>query len=1211
VSALDTPENIVTELERLKAIQAEVEGLFANAEAAELAVPETLRKKIAKVEGKRKGKGAAFDVLAETDTGFADQQDILDVIEYKRDMLDPRIGDAATELIDTEAANKRLESAKRSAKAKGIEFDYYDSVADLPKPILEALGRQGLDTQASRLKGGVFNGRVFVVIQNHNDLVDLEKTLAHELVGHYTVDGMLGAQGLLDLLKRVNKTLGINKLAEKLGLSEQAASTYQSTMSFYNAEIQSGAMSVAEAQEKANVNILRELIAYTMEKRVDASFLEKAKIWIQELIGAVRAWLKSVGFMDSSSFSTNDLFYLMKQARANFAEGKPQIYKTEGDNYIALRGGKAKATPGYSGFGGPNIIAKQSKAAGIAKADGLGLNFRTQLIDQRAAVDAAITRGLDKNLVDATKASDALYFMRMADNRNDLVAKSITMGTVSLVDLKDKKGNVQRTYKSTGTSLADVFKPLKSVKIGNEAFVSDAFSKYLVAYRVITGKLGADVVDIKGRVTDADLRRWLADGERIPEFVEARKLYNQYNKGLIQLNVQAGAMSKELGDKLSKLENYVPLYREVNGNVEMFLGNEQPVRLGDLKNQPYLKELVGGDDLIIDVFASSVRNTQMLTNMALTNMATRNVAFALQQIGIAKIHKGKGSATGNILRYKKDGDDFFAFIDTQAKKDIFGDIPDKLIVQGMEGIQVTLPWVIRALSYPTNLLKKMITRDPRYAVRQVFRESMATYMTAGTDRRHLMSSMTSIGRVLAGKDKTYTDLQRAGVLTGNVTSGTPEEIAKRLEHLAYGRSGWVDKGLAGLDALAMAGEGATKISLFESFIRQGLSERDAYFATLEAANMTRRGLSPSAYYANMLIPFFNAGVQGIDILYRSLSGKMPYDEKLKVQRKLIMRGILMAGITAAYATLMSDDEAYKNAPPEQRYANWFVRIPGVSEPFRIPIPFEVGLLFKAIPEGIWNGLTTEEKGIDIAKDLSSQILRSLPGNLTETGIPIPAGAKPIVELAANMSFFTGRDIVDARMEGVDKAFQYRDKTPELLKVLGPVFQAVNLSPAQAEHLIRGYTGSLGIGILSLSDAVFSSDVVGPVSKRITDVPIAGGLFQPNDAGRVIDDAYENMREINRRADTYKELVKNGRKDEAAAYLKKNATEIERLHGTAGLFRQQMGEITKEERAVKALTEKQMSPEKKREQLDKLRQLKLKLSNDFIKIRERTELQAAR
>jgi len=1052
---------------------------------------------------------------------------------------------------------------------------------------------------------------VFVVIQNHNDLVDLERTLAHELVGHFTVDGMLGKQGLSDLLKRVNKTLGINKLAEKLGLSEQAAATYQSTMSFYSADIQSGAMSVAEAQEKANVNILRELIAYTMEKRVDASFLEKAKIWIQELIGAVRAWLKSVGFMDSSSFSTNDLFYLMKQARANFAEGKPQIYKTEGDNYIALRGGKAKATPGYSGFGGPNIIAKQSKAAGIAKADGLGLNFRTQLIDQRAAVDAAITRGLDKNLVDATKASDALYFMRMADNRNDLVSKSITMGTVSLVDLKDKKGNVQRTYKSTGTSLADVFKPLKSVKIGNEAFVSDAFSKYLVAYRVITGKLGADVVDIKGRVTDADLRRWLADGERIPEFVEARKLYNQYNKGLIQLNVQAGAMSKELGDKLSKLENYVPLYREVNGNVEMFLGNEQPVRLGDLKNQPYLKELVGGDDLIIDVFASSVRNTQMLTNMALTNMATRNVAFALQQIGIAKIHKGKGSATGNILRYKKDGDDFFAFIDTQAKKDIFGDIPDKLIIQGMEGIQVTLPWVIRALSYPTNLLKKMITRDPRYAVRQVFRESMATYMTAGTDRRHLMSSMTSIGRVLAGKDKTYTDLQRAGVLTGNVTSGTPEEIAKRLEHLAYGRSGWVDKGLAGLDALAMAGEGATKISLFESFIRQGLSERDAYFATLEAANMTRRGLSPSAYYANMLIPFFNAGVQGIDILYRSLSGKMPYDEKLKVQRKLIMRGVLMAGITAAYATLMSDDEAYKNAPPEQRYANWFVRIPGVSEPFRIPIPFEVGLLFKAIPEGIWNGLTTEEKGIDIAKDLSAQILRSLPGNLTETGIPIPAGAKPIVELAANVSFFTGRDIVDARMEGVDKAFQYRDKTPELLKVLGPVFQAVNLSPAQVEHLIRGYTGSLGIGILSLSDAAFSSDVVGPVSKRITDVPIAGGLFQPNDAGRVIDDAYENMREINRRADTYKELVKNGRKDEAAAYLKKNATEIERLHGTAGLFRQQMGEITKEERAVKALTETQMSPEKKRERLDKLRQMKIKLSNDFIKIRERTELQAAR
>jgi hypothetical protein len=51
--------------------------------------------------------------------------------------------------------------------------------------------------------------------------------------------------------------------------------------------------------------------------------------------------------------------------------------------------------------------------------------------------------------------------------------------------------------------------------------------------------------------------------------------------------------------------------------------------------------------------------------------------------------------------------------------------------------------------------------------------------------------------------------------------------------------------------------------------------------------------------------------------------------------------------------MMQDDESYENANPEERYGNWFVRIPGLEEPLRIPIPFELGLIGKALPEGIY------------------------------------------------------------------------------------------------------------------------------------------------------------------------------------------------------------------------------------------------------------------
>ena len=76
--------------------------------------------------------------------------------------------------------------------------------------------------------------------------------------------------------------------------------------------------------------------------------------------------------------------------------------------------------------------------------------------------------------------------------------------------------------------------------------------------------------------------------------------------------------------------------------------------------------------------------------------------------------------------------------------------------------------------------------------------------------------------------------------------------------------------------------------------------------------------------------------------------------ELDIQSKFVRRGIGMAVMTMLYAALMEDDEAYKNATPEQRLANWFVRVPGLDEPVRIPIPFEYGLLFKAIPEAVVN-----------------------------------------------------------------------------------------------------------------------------------------------------------------------------------------------------------------------------------------------------------------
>jgi hypothetical protein len=108
---------------------------------------------------------------------------------------------------------------KAKAAKQGIKVKIYP-LAEVLSPELygDALASLGLKN-AMRIKGGVDpDGTVFFVIGSHSNLQDLKETVAHELIGHYTFEGMLGEKGLKRLLNRLEKTYGnISKLAEKIG----------------------------------------------------------------------------------------------------------------------------------------------------------------------------------------------------------------------------------------------------------------------------------------------------------------------------------------------------------------------------------------------------------------------------------------------------------------------------------------------------------------------------------------------------------------------------------------------------------------------------------------------------------------------------------------------------------------------------------------------------------------------------------------------------------------------------------------------------------------------------------------------------------------------------------------------------------------------------------------------------------------------------------
>jgi hypothetical protein len=173
--------------------------------------------------------------------------------------------------------------------------------------------------------------------------------------------------------------------------------------------------------------------------------------------------------------------------------------------------------------------------------------------------------------------------------------------------------------------------------------------------------------------------------------------------------------------------------------------------------------------------------------------------------------------------------------------------------------------------------------------------------------------------------------------------------ARLLYKMAEGKSGW-EKLWAKADRLAIMADESARLSLYNGFIKKGMSPMEASLATLEAQNFTKHGYSPTIRMLSTMIPFFNSQIQGLNNFARSISGKSLFEDKLGARETMLKRGATVAGLTLAYTAMMRNTEAYKNADEYDKLNYWFIPLPFFKDPIRVPIPFEVGGIFKMLPE---------------------------------------------------------------------------------------------------------------------------------------------------------------------------------------------------------------------------------------------------------------------
>jgi hypothetical protein len=615
------------------------------------------------------------------------------------------------------------------------------------------------------------------------------------------------------------------------------------------------------------------------------------------------------------------------------------------------------------------------------------------------------------------------------------------------------------------------------------------------------------------------------------DFNAIQKEWIKYNDGLVQYMVDTGVLSKEKADIFRKHGDYLPFYRQMDGRETV--GPKVFQAISGVKPP---KKLKGGEAPLDDFLESIVRNTQSAIQAGVKNVAGQRAAKVAMDIGMASRLNFKSSAPGtfDVLENGQ-------VVTYQSK--------DELFINAIKSLGIPdLPF-IGLLSGPANLLRNLVTKDPGFMLANLMRDSMSAWVTSGVKMTPMVNTFTNFGAAIAGKDPAFQALMNAGILGGYEFSQNVEQsgrefgkaLRKQAKIKSTGLKGAAEMGAKPFTSLwdalekgSTASDAATRMEVYKRTLAETGNEAEALFRALEVMNFNRKGSSAVVRILTAAVPFLNARMQGLDVLYRAASGQMNARDAAQIQKQFFVRGAMIASLSAAYWLLTHDDEEYKKQEQETRDNYWLLPSLGV----KIPIPFEIGVLFKVIPERILGYTFGSDTGEDFLKSMARQLTSTLAFN------PIPQAVMPVVETMTNFSFFTMRPIVGQGMEGLQPAYQVGPGTSRLAEGLGEMTKGMakelQVSPMKIDQLISGYTGTMGMYLMNLMDAVYDMNTDSPKpARRFEQMPLIRRFALDPEARGNVTAYYELKNSVDSIVRTSNMLERTMNYEELPGYLMDN------------------------------------------------------------------------
>ena len=700
-------------------------------------------------------------------------------------------------------------------------------------------------------------------------------------------------------------------------------------------------------------------------------------------------------------------------------------------------------------------------------------------------------------------------------------------------------------YRNGGYEIVDVIDPVTGKPIGGLIDIltpiysnkskERIFQTYRIVQRAVKSNKEGDLIKLKGKELQDAWDVVQAEVAKYPEIEEASRLYDLWNDQLIQFMEDTGIVTPEGAKDWRDASTYYPFYRQF----------EEEIPTGKGRTAFKTSMLTGANSLIRQPIKGSDRefnippieaigqNVSAVITSGMKNIAGQRVMRDAVNLGVAVDVTAKNKKGQTIIR-KGEPSNHKIMVNGEER---FFFVNDPLLMESITMMsQGELSTILNIVATPATVLREAVTRDPGFILANMLRDTLSAWTTSGSDMKPVIDTVKNFNKDLEM-------LERMGVSGGydyrddplGITDYFNRELTKKgmgkngLPILKQFKMGW-----DWLGQQTTKSDMSTRRAVYDDVLARTGNQTEAAFQAIEIINFSRRGGNPLFRIFTAGIPFLNARIQGLDVFYRAgrgrYSAKQTEFSKGQIQKSFILRGLTLATISYLYYLMVSDEEEYKNARPEIRDNNWIIPNPFGGVGLKIPIPFEVGVVFKTIPETMLRYYYDDNSPREVFDTLKRSIGTTLELN--------PLGMQatlPLLEATLNHSFFTQRDIVPYYMEtGLEPWRQTHPTTNALAQTVG---EALNISPIKIEHVLRGYTGTLGTYVLDAVDSTmrtFSSPEM-QYKKRIEQYPILKRFLQSELGGGYATQFYDLRTEVNRMVQTLNDLNKRGTTEEAWAY----------------------------------------------------------------------------